>query len=79
MGQAPYVRIDLGPNHVIVTRLAPLRAIAVAGPLGGALVFSEGRTGIKERHILKGEGLGTSDMAVKAVEGLLKKNKYQSR
>jgi len=31
------------------------------------------RTGIKERHILKGEGLGTSDMAVKAVEGLLKK------
>ncbi len=31
------------------------------------------RTGIKERHILKGKGLGTSDMAVKAVEGLLKK------
>ncbi|MCD4684115.1 MAG: ketoacyl-ACP synthase III [Bacteroidales bacterium] len=31
------------------------------------------RTGIKKRHILKGEGLGTSDMAVKAVEGLLKK------
>lgn len=31
------------------------------------------RTGIKERHILKGEGLGTSDMAVKAVDGLLKK------
>ena len=31
------------------------------------------RTGIKERHILKGEGLGTSDMAVPAVEGLLKK------
>jgi 3-oxoacyl-[acyl-carrier-protein] synthase III len=31
------------------------------------------RTGIKERRILKGEGLGTSDMAVPAVKGLLKK------
>jgi 3-oxoacyl-[acyl-carrier-protein] synthase-3 len=31
------------------------------------------RTGIKERRILKGEGLGTSDMAVYAVNGLLKK------
>jgi 3-oxoacyl-[acyl-carrier-protein] synthase-3 len=31
------------------------------------------RTGIKERHILKGEGLGTSDMAVPAVNGLLEK------
>ncbi|UBM62641.1 ketoacyl-ACP synthase III [Candidatus Sulfidibacterium hydrothermale] len=31
------------------------------------------RTGIKERHILKGEGLGTSDMGVEAVKGLLKK------
>ncbi len=31
------------------------------------------RTGIRERHILKGEGLGTSDMAVEAVKGLLKK------
>jgi 3-oxoacyl-[acyl-carrier-protein] synthase III len=31
------------------------------------------RTGIKERHIQKGEGLGTSDMAVEAVNGLLKK------
>jgi 3-oxoacyl-[acyl-carrier-protein] synthase-3 len=31
------------------------------------------RTGIKERHILRGEGLGTSDMAVEAVKGLLKK------
>ena len=31
------------------------------------------RTGIKERRILKGEGLGTSDMAVPAVQGLLKK------
>ena len=31
------------------------------------------RTGIKERRILKGEGLATSDMAVQAVEGLLKK------
>ena len=31
------------------------------------------RTGIKQRHILKGEGLATSDMAVHAVNGLLKK------
>ncbi len=31
------------------------------------------RTGIRERRILKGEGLGTSDMAVEAVNGLLKK------
>ncbi len=31
------------------------------------------RTGIRERHILKGEGLGTSDMAVEAVKGLLDK------
>ena len=29
------------------------------------------RTGIKERHILKGEGLGTSHMAAEAVRGLL--------
>ena len=31
------------------------------------------RTGIKRRHILKGKNQGTSVMAVKAVEGLLKK------
>src|ERR1041385_704194 len=31
------------------------------------------RTGIKERHILKGEGLGTSHMGAEAVRGLLKK------
>src|ERR1700741_843577 len=31
------------------------------------------RTGIKERRILKGEGLGVSDMGAKGVEGLLKK------
>ena len=31
------------------------------------------RIGIKTRHILKGEGLGTSDMAVEAVKGLLEK------
>jgi 3-oxoacyl-[acyl-carrier-protein] synthase III len=31
------------------------------------------RTGIKERRILKGEGLGTSDMAAEAVKGLLAK------
>ena len=33
----------------------------------------ETRTGIKERRILKGEGLGTSDMCVKAIEELLRK------
>lgn len=33
----------------------------------------ESRTGIKERRILKGEGLGTSYMCVKAIEDLLKK------
>jgi 3-oxoacyl-[acyl-carrier-protein] synthase III len=32
------------------------------------------RTGIKERHILKGEGLGTSHMAAEAVRGLLQKS-----
>ena len=31
------------------------------------------RTGIRERHILKGKGLGTSDMAAEAVKGLLEK------
>ena len=31
------------------------------------------RTGIKERHILKGENQGTSVMATKAIEGLLEK------
>ncbi|MBI1305247.1 MAG: beta-ketoacyl-ACP synthase III [Bacteroidetes bacterium] len=31
------------------------------------------RTGIEERHILKGEGKGASDIAIPAVEGLLKK------
>lgn len=31
------------------------------------------RTGIKERHILKEEGKGTSDIGVEAVKGLLKK------
>lgn len=31
------------------------------------------RTGIKERRVLKGKGLGTSDMAVHAVNGLLEK------
>ena len=29
------------------------------------------RTGIKERHILKGKGLGTSHMGAEAVRGLL--------
>lgn len=33
----------------------------------------ETRTGIKERRILKGKGLGTSDMAVEAIRGLLRK------
>ena len=31
------------------------------------------RTGIKERHILKGKGLGTSHMGAEAVRGLLEK------
>jgi 3-oxoacyl-[acyl-carrier-protein] synthase III len=31
------------------------------------------RTGVKERHILKGEGKGTSDMGAEAVKALLKK------
>src|ERR1700693_5193074 len=31
------------------------------------------RTGIKERHILKGKGLGTSHMGAEAVRGLLAK------
>ena len=31
------------------------------------------RTGIRERHILRGEGLGTSHMAAEAVRGLLQK------
>jgi len=31
------------------------------------------RTGVETRHILKGEGLGTSDMAAEAVKGLLAK------
>lgn len=31
------------------------------------------RTGIKERHILKGEGMGSSHMGAKAVAGLLQK------
>lgn len=33
----------------------------------------ESRTGITERRILKGKGLGNSDMAVEAIKGLLKK------
>ncbi len=33
------------------------------------------RTGIKTRHILKGEGKGTSDMGAQAVKGLLEKTK----
>jgi len=36
------------------------------------------RTGIKERRILKGEGLGTSDMAVEAVNDLLKKRRISA-
>ncbi|MGB7077697.1 MAG: hypothetical protein WBD53_10950, partial [Xanthobacteraceae bacterium] len=33
------------------------------------------RTGIKERRILKGKGLGTSHMGAEAVRGLLSKTK----
>jgi 3-oxoacyl-[acyl-carrier-protein] synthase III len=36
------------------------------------------RTGIKERHILKGEGLGTSDLAVPAVLEILRKRKIDA-
>lgn len=35
------------------------------------------RTGIKERHILKGEGLGSSHMGAEAVRGLLNKTNTQ--
>ncbi len=38
----------------------------------------ETRTGIQERRILKGEGLGTSDMCVKAIEELLKRRKISA-
>ena|ERR1043166_2748873 len=38
----------------------------------------QSRTGIKERRILKGKGLGTSDMAVEAVKGLLQKRKMDA-
>jgi 3-oxoacyl-[acyl-carrier-protein] synthase-3 len=37
------------------------------------------RTGIKERHILKGNGLGTSHMAAEAVRGLMTKTGTQAR
>lgn len=36
------------------------------------------RTGIKERRILKGEGLGSSDLGVQAVNGLLKKKNIKA-
>lgn len=36
------------------------------------------RTGIKERRILKGKGLGTSFMAIKAAEDLLQKSKTKA-
>ena len=38
----------------------------------------QSRTGIKERRILKGEGKGTSDMAVEAVKVILKKKNYSA-
>src|SRR5688572_21427416 len=37
------------------------------------------RTGIKERRILKGDGLGTSHMAAEAVRGLLLKTGTEAR
>ncbi|NJN50314.1 MAG: ketoacyl-ACP synthase III, partial [Polaribacter sp.] len=37
------------------------------------------RTGIKERRILKGEGLGTSFMAIKAAEDLISKSKIDPK
>ena len=36
------------------------------------------RTGIKERRILKGEGLASSDLGAQAVEGLLKKKNIKA-
>ena len=36
------------------------------------------RTGIKERRILKGEGLGTSHMGAEAVRGLLRTHRHQA-
>lgn len=36
------------------------------------------RTGIKERRILKGEGLGTSDLGVNAIKGLLEKKNLKA-
>ena len=36
------------------------------------------RTGIKERRILKGKGLGASDIGANAVEGLLKKKNLKA-
>lgn len=38
----------------------------------------ESRTGIKERRILKSKGLGTSDMAVEAIKGILDKKKISA-
>ena len=37
------------------------------------------RTGIKERRILKGEGKGTSFMAIKAAQELIEKKKVRSK
>ena len=37
------------------------------------------RTGIKERRILKGEGLGSSDLGAKAVQALLDKKIYPQK
>ena len=37
------------------------------------------RTGIKERRILKGEGLGTSYMAIKAAQELFQKSKIDPK
>jgi hypothetical protein len=39
----------------------------------------QSRTGIKERRILKGEGLATSDMGAEAVKLLCKKREYRPR
>ena len=37
------------------------------------------RTGIKERRILKGEGLGSSDMGAEAAKGLLKRKAFRQK
>ena len=54
------------PDHVLTNA-------ALASMVDTSDAWITERTGIKERRILKGEGLGTSHMAAEAVRGLLKR------